>query len=118
MSFSSQITKIILGLPDKQRNIYHKQQRCQIGLGQFVCNTWLYWFLCHFRSNNWSIPILVGGDFNMDMKSYDISDHPELLFVPYRPLSGKNLRDFKNTFLFTLDNLQVNIQVFMKKIIF
>ena len=51
----------------------------------------------------------------MDMKSYDISDHPELLFVPYRPLSGKNLRDFKNTFLFTLDNLQVNIQVFMKK---
>ena len=43
----------------------------------------------------------------MDMKSYDISEHPELLFVPYRPLSGKNLRDFKNTFLFTLDNLQV-----------
>ena len=70
--------------------------------------------LCHFRSNNWSIPILVGGDFNMDMKSYDISDHPELLFVPYRPLSGKNLRDFKNTFLFTLDNLQVNIKINMK----
>jgi len=64
-------------------------------------------FIITLRSNNWSIPILVGGDFNMDMKSYDISEHPELLFVPYRPLSGKNLRDFKNTFLFTLDNLQI-----------
>ena len=65
--------------------------------------------VCCPRTNNWSIPILVGGDFNMDMKSYDISDHPELLFVPYRPLSGKNIRDFKNTFLFTLDNLQVGM---------
>ena len=51
----------------------------------------------------------------MDMKSFDISDHPELLFVPYRPLSGKNLRDLKNTFLFTLDNLQVSSVFYLGK---
>ena len=28
------------------------------------------------RSNNWSIPILVGADFNMDMRNFDLSDHP------------------------------------------
>ena len=102
----------------------------------------------NLRSNNWSIPILVGADFNMDMRNFDLSDHPgrsknyclvvavgfwkalsknpsqELLFlfeivlkaspcteiniVPYRPKSGKN-RGMKNTFLFTMDNIQVII---------
>ena len=36
------------------------------------------------RSNNWNIPVLVGGDFNMDMKSFDLSQHPHLNIVPYR----------------------------------
>ena len=81
------------------------------------------------RSNNWSIPILVGADFNMDMRNFDLSEHPgtqfitnkfltdktflidyfcpEINIVPYRPKSGKN-RGMKNTFLFTMDNIQVN----------
>ena len=48
----------------------------------------------------------MGGDFNMDMSSYDLSSHPELNLVPYRPKSGKN-RGMKNTFLFTMDTIQV-----------
>ena len=65
-------------------------------------------FVSTLRSNNLQIPILVGGDFNMDMKSYDMSDYKDLSIVPYRPLSGKNvMRDLRNTFLFTMDALQV-----------
>ena len=46
------------------------------------------------RTNNWSIPVLVGrgcthllqvgADFNMDMRNFDLSDQPELGLVPYR----------------------------------
>ena len=64
-------------------------------------------FLSTLRSNNWNIPTLVGGDFNMDMKSFDLQDS-EFMLVPYRPVSGKNAKDFKNTFIFTSDTLQVN----------
>ena len=32
---------------------------------------------------------------------------PEFLLVPYRPISGKMAKDLKNTFLFTMDSLQV-----------
>ena len=41
-------------------------------------------FVATLRTNNWNIPVLVGGDFNMDMKSYDLSPHPHLNIVPYR----------------------------------
>ena len=41
-------------------------------------------FVVTLRTNNWNIPVLVGGDFNMDMKSYDLSPHPHLNIVPYR----------------------------------
>ena len=51
-------------------------------------------FVSTLRSNNLQIPILVGGDFNMDMKSYDMSDYKDLSIVPYRPLSGKNVMLF------------------------
>ena len=44
-----------------------------------------------------NVPIIVGGDFNMDMKSYDLKDFPQLLLVPYRPVSGKLAKDLKNT---------------------
>lgn len=32
---------------------------------------------------------------------------PEFLLVPYRPISGKMAKDLRNTFLFTMDSLQV-----------
>ena len=93
-------------------------------------------FVGTLRSNNLGIPILVGGDFNMDMKSYDMEQYKDLSIVPYRystvqystvqystvqynnlsivpyrPLSGKNvMRDLRNTFLFTMDALQVIIK--------
>ena len=68
-------------------------------------------FVGTLRSNNLGIPILVGGDFNMDMKSYDMERYKDLSIVPYRPLSGKNvMRDLRNTFLFTMDALQVMVQ--------
>ena len=67
-------------------------------------------FVSTLRSNNLQIPILVGGDFNMDMKSYDLTNHKDFSIVPYRPLSGKNvMRDLRNTFLFTTDALQVDL---------
>ena len=74
-------------------------------------------FVSTLRTNNLQIPILVGGDFNMDMKSYDMSHHKDLSIVPYRPLSGKNvMRDLRNTFLFTMDALQViRLELRMKK---
>lgn len=64
-------------------------------------------FLGILRKNNWHIPLLIGGDYNMDMKSYDLSDFPELMLVPYRPISGSLAKDLKNTFIFTMDTLQV-----------
>ena len=33
--------------------------------------------------------------------------YPEFLLVPYRPISGKMAKDLRNTFLFTMDSLQV-----------
>ena len=41
-------------------------------------------FVATLRTNNWNIPVLVGGDFNMDMRSYDLSSHTHLNIVPYR----------------------------------
>ena len=54
-------------------------------------------FVVTLRTNNWSIPVLVGlqgvqvthlpqvgADFNMDMRNFDLSDQPELGLVPYR----------------------------------
>ena len=65
-------------------------------------------FVTTLRHNNQNIPILVGGDFNMDMKSYDFIDHKDLSIVQTRPVSGKNvMRDLRNTFLYTMDTLQV-----------
>ena len=41
-------------------------------------------FVTTLRSNNWQIPVLVGGDFNMGMKSHDMTEHSHLNIVPYR----------------------------------
>ena len=41
-------------------------------------------FVSTLRTNNWQIPVLVGGDFNMDMKSHDMTEHGHLNIVPYR----------------------------------
>ncbi len=60
---------------------------------------------------NWYLNILVGGDFNMDMKSYDLKRYPDFLLVPYRPVSGNLAKDLKNSFVFTFDCLQVQIFV-------
>ena len=62
-------------------------------------------FLTMLRKNNWHIPVLIGGDFNMDMKSMELNS--DFMCVPYRPVSGSLARDLKNTFLFTLDSIQV-----------
>ena len=65
-------------------------------------------FLTMLRKNNWHIPVLIGGDFNMDMKSFDFQKYySDFMCVPYRPVSGSLARDLKNTFLFTLDSIQV-----------
>ena len=53
------------------------------------------------------VPILIGGDFNIDLKSYSgLEKHADFLYVPYRPISGNLAKDLKNTFLFTVDSLQ------------
>ena len=39
------------------------------------------------RSNNWSIPILVGADFNMDMRNFDLSEHPGTQFSTKKVLN-------------------------------
>ena len=67
-------------------------------------------FLAMLRKNNWYVPILIGGDFNMDLKSYDLENHSDFLYVPYRPISGNLAKDLKNTFLFTVDSLQVELK--------
>ena len=41
-------------------------------------------FVRTLRTNNWQIPVLVGGDFNMDMKSHDMTENSHLNIVPYR----------------------------------
>ena len=56
---------------------------------------------------------LVGGDFNMDMKSYDLKRYSDFLLVPYRPVSGNLAKDLKNSFVFTFDSLQVR-NIFLK----
>ena len=78
-------------------------------------------FLTMLRKNNWHIPVLIGGDFNMDMKSFDFQKYySDFCCVPYRPVSGSLARDLKNTFLFTLDSIQVTetnikqVQLFQK----
>ncbi len=74
-----------------------------------VCEQF-FQFLAELRRNNWQIPILIGGDFNMDMKSFmelNMETHKDFLCVPYRPISGSLAKDLRNTFLFTLDSLQV-----------
>jgi len=65
-------------------------------------------FLSLLRKKNWFVPILIGGDFNIDLKSYSgLDKHADFLYVPYRPISGNLAKDLKNTFLFTVDSLQV-----------
>lgn len=63
-------------------------------------------FLTVLRENNGQMPILIGGDFNMDMKSFDTRLYPDFVVVPYRPLSGVLARDLRHTFVFTVDSLQ------------
>ena len=70
-------------------------------------------FVAALRKNNWHIPILIGGDFNMDMKSFNLEpNYSDFLYVPYRPVSGSLAKDLKNTFLFTVDSLQVTETAF------
>ena len=49
----------------------------------------------------------MGGDFNMDMKSFDMKAYPGFALVPYRPISGTLAKDLRNTFMYTMDSLQV-----------
>ncbi|TRY71198.1 hypothetical protein TCAL_15058 [Tigriopus californicus] len=63
-------------------------------------------FLSVLRENNGQMPILIGGDFNMDMKSFDNRLYPDFVLVPYRPVSGVLARDLRHTFVFTVDTLQ------------
>ena len=44
----------------------------------------------------------------MDMRSFNLDKYKDLLLVPYRPCSGKNAKDFRTTFIFTMDALQVD----------
>ena len=69
----------------------------------------LFAFIAILRSKNCGVPVLVGGDWNLDMRSQLPSKaYPEFGHVPYRPMSGKRARDLKNTFVYTLENLQVS----------
>ena len=68
-------------------------------------------FLAVLSQKNWKIPILIGGDFNMDMKSFSTKAFPEFVLVPYRPVSGALAKDLKNTFMFTMDSLQVRLHL-------
>ena len=43
----------------------------------------------------------------MDMKSFNMKAYTEFVIVPYRPMSGALAKDLKNTFIFTMDSLQV-----------
>ena len=61
------------------------------------------------REKNCNVPILIGGDFNMDMKSFNMKTYPEFVLVPYRPVSGALAKDLKNTFMYTMDSLQAKI---------
>jgi hypothetical protein len=67
----------------------------------------LYAFVDILRAKNCHIPIIIGGDFNMDMKSYENEAYPDLSALPYRPSSGKTMKDLKNTVVYTLDTLQI-----------
>ncbi|TRY78703.1 hypothetical protein TCAL_14425 [Tigriopus californicus] len=67
----------------------------------------LFKFLERMRSNIRKIPILIGGDFNMDMKSFDTEKYPDLMVAPFRPASGAKVKDIKNTFLVTMDSLKI-----------
>ena len=49
----------------------------------------------------------------MDMKSFNLEpNYTDFLYVPYRPVSGSLAKDLKNTFLFTVDSLQVTETAF------
>ncbi len=72
-----------------------------------VCEEF-YAFVDILRSNNCKIPVLIGGDFNMDMRSFPSQAYPEFGLVPYRPSSAKVVgRDLKNTFVFMMDCMQI-----------
>ncbi len=43
----------------------------------------------------------------MDMKSFDMKAYPGFALVPYRPISGTLAKDLRNTFMYTMDSLQV-----------
>ena len=67
----------------------------------------LYPSIENSTNHNTIVPILIGGDFNIDLKSYSgLDKHADFLYVPYRPISGNLAKDLKNTFLFTVDSLQ------------
>ena len=83
--------------PDYQIALKQRRETCEH----------FFEFLTILRKNNWHISILIGGDFMMDMKSFDFQRFSEFMCVPYRPVSGSLARDLKNTFLFTVDSLQV-----------
>ena len=50
----------------------------------------------------------------MDMKSFNMKAYTEFVIVPYRPMSGALAKDLKNTFIFTMDSLQVG-EINLKK---
>jgi len=65
-------------------------------------------FASTLREKNWRVPLVIGGDFSMDMRSFDgFKAFPHFALVPYRTVSGSLAKDLKNTFVFTMDSLQV-----------
>jgi len=42
-------------------------------------------FAATLREKNWRVPLIIGGDFNMDMRSFDgFKAFPHFAAVPYR----------------------------------
>ena len=65
-------------------------------------------FMNVLRENNRAIPVLVGGDFNMDMKNFNIEKFNDYGIVSYRTQGGSSkFKDLRETFMYTMDCLQV-----------
>jgi len=55
--------------PDYEIALRHRNQICEE----------LFSFLSLLRRKNWFVPILIGGDFNIDLKSFDFDRHADFL---------------------------------------
>lgn len=44
----------------------------------FICEQF-FSFVSLLRKNNWFVPVLIGGDFNIDLKSFNFDKHTDFL---------------------------------------